>query len=286
MIFRRLISALVIASMIAAPALAADRKPIVLGASGQQQQIQSADTLSIPSAKVTGISGSTQCVQANSSGLLSGTGAACGGGGGSTFSPFYDPGVFAISAPALGPFTLATSSGATATLTSLNSRGIVLNVSSSANAVASAMTAVASQTAFTTTAFIVPNWNTTSTTVFIGLGIKDSTGKIDAFGERSSSGVAIGSHFTFTSALVLNTATNSSFQFAGANSPHWLRVKMSSGNFIGYISFDGENWQQTFSVVATSFLGSTLSSVGLVAENNATGVQTFVPLMSFSNTTP
>jgi hypothetical protein len=81
MILRRLTALLLAISLLNASAFAADRKPIVLGASGQQQQIQSGDTLSVPNAKVTSISGSTQCVQASSTGLLSGTGAGCGGTG-------------------------------------------------------------------------------------------------------------------------------------------------------------------------------------------------------------
>jgi hypothetical protein len=421
MIARRLIAGISAFLLLAAPACGADRKPLVIGSSGQQQQIQSGDTLSVPAAKVTGISGSTQCVQASSAGLLSGTGSACGGGspggssgqiqynnagsfggftlggdctfsvpnitctktsgssfatsattdttnagnissgvlgsnrggagavsgilkangsgvvsaassgtdfapatsgssllyangsggfspvsigsnltfsggtlsatgaggsGSSNLSPFWDNGVLAISTPALGSFTLATSTGATATLTSMNSRGIVLNVSSSAAAVATATTAVLSQSAFTTSAFINPNWNSTGTTVLIALGIKDSTGKIDAFGERSSSGSAVSSHFTFTSALAVNTTANGTFVFMGGNSPHWLRIKLTGGNIISYISFDGENWLQLFSVAATSYLGSTLSSVGLVVENNATSFPIYVPIMSFNNTTP
>jgi hypothetical protein len=79
--FHRLI-AVIAALTLVTPAQAADRKPIVASSTGQLQQIPSSDTLSVPAAKITGISGSTQCVQASSAGLLSGTGAACGAGAG------------------------------------------------------------------------------------------------------------------------------------------------------------------------------------------------------------
>lgn len=79
MILRRIVATVLVVSLLVDPALATDRKPLVLGTSGQQQQIQSGDTLSVPAAKVTSISGSTQCVQASTAGLLSGTGASCGG---------------------------------------------------------------------------------------------------------------------------------------------------------------------------------------------------------------
>lgn len=100
---------------LALPAAAADRKPLVLGATGQQQQIQAADTLAMPAAKITGISGSTQCVQANSAGLLSGTGSACGGGGSPGGSSgqvqFNDAGAFGGFTVG-GDATLDTSTGA------------------------------------------------------------------------------------------------------------------------------------------------------------------------------
>jgi hypothetical protein len=212
------------------------------------------------------------------------------GGSGSTFSPFYDSGVLAISAPVLANFTLANSSGAGGTMTALNSRGIVLKIPSNASAVSSAMTAVVSQSAFTASAFINPCW-TQIGNIFIGIAVQDSTGKVDGFGYRDVSvsttagAGAISSHFTFTSALAVNTTSNGTFHFE-QSAPHWLRVQLTGGNFVSSISFDGENWLQLFSVGATSFLGSTLSSVGIVAENNASGFSVFVPIMSFNNTTP
>jgi hypothetical protein len=65
------------------PALAADRKPLVLNATtGRTEQIPASDTLAPPALKVTGITGSTQCLTANSAGLVSGTGTPCGSGTG------------------------------------------------------------------------------------------------------------------------------------------------------------------------------------------------------------
>lgn len=79
----RLAAALAVALSLGAPALAADKTPLASYPGAPNQPIKSTDTLSVVAAKVTGISGSTQCVQASSAGLLSGTGAACGGAGGS-----------------------------------------------------------------------------------------------------------------------------------------------------------------------------------------------------------
>lgn len=79
--FRTALAALAAACLVVSGAPAADKKPIVRGAGAALQEIQSADTLSTPAAKITGITGSTQCLRVNSAGLVSGTGADCAAGG-------------------------------------------------------------------------------------------------------------------------------------------------------------------------------------------------------------
>lgn len=48
-------------------------------------------TVTIPALDLSGITGSTQCLQVNSSGTVSGTGAACGGGGSTAWSSLTNP---------------------------------------------------------------------------------------------------------------------------------------------------------------------------------------------------
>jgi len=82
-LFRLLPAAVAAALTLAAPALSADRKPLVLDTTtGRPVQIPAADTLTPPALKVTGITGSTQCLQVDTTGAVSGTGSACAGGGG------------------------------------------------------------------------------------------------------------------------------------------------------------------------------------------------------------
>ena len=66
---RPLVCAALLLANLAPPVQAADRKPLVLNGT-QQQQLQSADKLALPN-----VTGSTQCLQADSGGALTGTGA-------------------------------------------------------------------------------------------------------------------------------------------------------------------------------------------------------------------
>lgn len=74
---KKLLCAVLCGLLAASPVMAASFPPLVLK-SGKPQQAQSGDTVKIPN-----ITGSTQCVHADSSGNLTGIGSDCGTGSGS-----------------------------------------------------------------------------------------------------------------------------------------------------------------------------------------------------------
>lgn len=64
----------------------------------------------------------------------------------------------------------------------------------------------------------------------------------------------------------------------------WFRVTNDGTNWTFYISHNGADWINFYSEGVTSFLGSTISSLGVYADNNDTasiGVSSFVSLWSF-----
>ncbi|WP_143026510.1 hypothetical protein [Paraburkholderia fungorum] len=202
-------------------------------------------------------------------------------GGGST-SPFFT----SLQPPSANAFLLVTAAGITATLTDLPSgRGMTMNNNgSSTNTMSSMEQPVLSQSAFTVTACVylasslANNW-------FIGIGVADSSGKYDAFGWRNNTyGLGAFNEFQFSSINTFYSAT----AFFGAfnqNGPVWLRLQLTGGNFVFSASFDQENWETIQTVSATHYLGSAISKVGLIVDNNSTH-HMIVDAFSWSQVTP
>ncbi|THD60771.1 hypothetical protein [Phenylobacterium sp.] len=195
--------------------------------------------------------------------------------------PFYA----ALTRPSASAFTLVHATSTTATLGDMPSgRGMTMNVTGAgSNSNSSMEQPVLSQTAFTvtTTVFLASsldgNW-------WVGLAAKDSTGKYDAFGVQHSGGPGTFTEFTFNSINLLNTTTELYGVF-NPNGPVWLRLQLTGGNFIFSVSFDGENWETASTISATHFLGSTLSTVGVIVDDNSSH-HLIVDDLSWSQTTP
>jgi len=95
---RRLFAVLASGLLLLAPrAVAATDKPLVT-ISGHILQIPAGDTLLVPHLQVSGIAGSTQCLHADSAGVVTGTSSDCGTGAGSVTSVGLAlPAIFAVS---------------------------------------------------------------------------------------------------------------------------------------------------------------------------------------------
>lgn len=100
---KRLILGALAWALFAAPALAADKTPLASYPGEPNQPVKATDRASVPALKITGVTGSTQCLQADSAGVVTGTGSSCGGGtpGGASGQVQYN------NAGAFGGFTLA-----------------------------------------------------------------------------------------------------------------------------------------------------------------------------------
>lgn len=201
--------------------------------------------------------------------------------GGAT-SPFYAT----LLPPSASAFSLVTATGITATLTNMPSgRGMTMNNTGSGTNTYSSMEQPAlSQSAFTVTTCIYlasslsANW-------FVGIGVSDSSGKYDAFGWRNYSiGLGTFNEFMFSS---INAYYNSTPLFGAfnPNGPIWLKLQLASGNFVFSASFDGENWETLQTVSATHYLGSTLSHVGVIVDNNSS-YHMIIDDLSWLQTTP
>ena len=200
---------------------------------------------------------------------------------GSSTSPYFT----SLQPPSASAFSLVQATGITSTLANMPSgRGMTMDVTGSGtNSMSSTEQPVLSQTAFTVTTSVylasslTGNW-------FVGIGVSDSTGKYDSFGWRNSSGVGTFNEFQFSSINAVGTTT-SLFGSFNPNGPVWLRLQLSAGNFIFSASFDGENWETIQTVSATHYLGSALSKVGIIVDNNSSH-HMIVDDFSWLQTTP
>lgn len=203
-------------------------------------------------------------------------------GSGGQASPFYST----LTTPLASAFTLVPAPGITATLADLASgRGPTMNITGTGGeSMASMERAVLSQTAFTVTTCIYlagsldGNW-------FVGIGIKDSTGKYDALGWRNAGGGAgVYSEFTFSDIGHSSGFTNS-FGVFNATGPTWLKLQLTGGNFVLSASHDGETWETVKTISATHYLGATLSTAGIIVDNNSAR-HFIVDDLSWSQSTP
>lgn len=114
--------------------------------------------------------------------------------------------------------------------------------------------------------------------------MKDSTGKYDSSGGRNSGSSGTYNEFTFSNINTVNSTT-SIYGVFNPNGPIWLRLQLTGGNFVFSASFDGENWETVKTVSATHYLGTTLSTIGLIVDNNSS-VHFILDDLSWSQTTP
>lgn len=203
---------------------------------------------------------------------------------GGLVNPFYP--YASLATPNASAFTLVQATGITSTLANMASgRGTVMNVTGGgSNSMASMEQAVLSQTSFTVTtnvylaSSLAGNW-------FVGIGVRDNTGKYDSFGWRNStSSTGTFNEFTFSNINTVNTTT-SLYGLFNPNGPVWLRLQLTGGNFVFSASFDGETWDTVQTVSATHYLGSTLSTVGLIVDNNSSR-HFIVDTLSWQQSTP
>jgi hypothetical protein len=202
---------------------------------------------------------------------------------GGLVSPFYPS--LALAPPSASAFTLVQATGISATLGDMPSgRGTTMNITGSGtNSMSSMERAVLSQTSFTVTTCIYlassldSNW-------FVGIGVKDSTGKYESFGWRNTGSSGIFSEFLFSN---INTVSSWSglYGYFNPNGPIWLRLQLTGGNFVFSASFDGENWDTVQTVSATHYLGTTLSTVGVIVDNNSSH-HFILDDLSWSQSTP
>lgn len=202
-------------------------------------------------------------------------------GGNATLSPFYDPLALPLTRPSASNFTVNNSTGNTGSISDMVSRGVAFTIPSGSNFVTAMEQPIPSSSSFTATALVYPvgylagNW-------FWGIGIKDSGGKYVGFGFRNLTPV---SYFTFASVnsvVGVNTTTG----IVNAQNPVWVKVQLTGGNFVFSFSFDGENFNPGWTVSATDFLGATLSTIGFICENNATGKNIILDILSWTATSP
>lgn len=76
---RRLGAIVGLVAALLCPGAHAAQKQVMTSYSGVLQPIKSTDSASVPALQISGITGSTQCLNVNSSGVAAGTGAPCGG---------------------------------------------------------------------------------------------------------------------------------------------------------------------------------------------------------------
>lgn len=201
--------------------------------------------------------------------------------GAGSVSPYYT----SLQPPSASAFSLVTATGITATLSDMPSgRGMTMNnTGSGTNTMSSMQQPVSSQSAFTVTTCVYLASSLTSNW-FVGIGVSDSSGKYDSFGWRNSAGLGTFNEFLFSSISALPSAT-SLFGAFNPNGPIWLRLQLTTGNFIFSASFDGENWETIQTVSATHYLGATLSNVGIIVDNNSSH-HMIIDDLSWSQTTP
>jgi hypothetical protein len=202
--------------------------------------------------------------------------------GAGAVSPFYDPASIPITTPTASSFTVQNGTGSTGTLTNMVSRGMTLTVPTGSPYVDTAIEqAVPSSSAFTVTALVYPA-SYMSGAWFWGLAVKDVSGKYVGLGFSSTTKVA---YYTFSNISTVNTFSSTTSILNGQN-PVWLRLQLTGGNFVFTFSFDGEHFNPGSTVSATAYLSSSLSTVGFIVDNNNTGKDIVLDVLSWTSVTP
>lgn len=186
------------------------------------------------------------------------TAAANGSGGAGGVDLFYSG---ALTAPSTAGFTLTNGAGFTSTIADLASgRGLAHAYTTATGLLLgyvskNGYTPPAAGTNFTVTALI--NVSPTVNSEGFGVIFKDNAGKLMQWGTRNAD--IGGSNWNSESSVAAGTSYQTpSFGF----SPIWLRVARIGANIVFSISADGETFNVVSTASSTSFLASTISSVG------------------------
>lgn len=198
--------------------------------------------------------------------------AVSGGGSSVDISPFSDGN---ITKPAAADFTIAddtTTNHGVGSKADLATRGVALTHTQAATPISSQtlfFQAAVSNTLVSMTAYLAPNFGDRNSNWFYGLGVRDNTGKIHAFGIRNNATtLAIYSDFRYTTISSFSTAVNQTGGTFALGRPLWMRLAKVSTNFVFSISLDGENYFTVETISATTFVGATLNDVGIFVVNN------------------
>lgn len=176
----------------------------------------------------TNVTGSTQCVQANSSGVLSGTGSACGGGGSTAFSGLTS-GTNTAMAAVVGTGASLTTSGS-GTITATNATGLngaavptsaaVLGSNSSNQLVSDTTTGSGGVVLATSPTLVTPALGAATATTINSVTIPSGSDTVDLLGTVqtitgvktvNSSGILIKGTSTGTTALASANASTTSY---------------------------------------------------------------------------
>jgi hypothetical protein len=135
---------------------------------------------------------------------------------------------------------------------------------------------------FTMTAYVHVQSLLTSNWQY-GLFAKDNTGKLVGWGPRDGSWVRL--NWTNINTFSGQVSFTPAYPAAGTSPmpPQWWRLQKTGGNFLFSVSFDGEHFFRLDIASTTTFLGATLSTVGLYGDvqNAIADQQTWLNCYSF-----
>lgn len=195
------------------------------------------------------------------------------GGGGGTWSPFWDSAVLDPNFPAAAGFTLdqSTALSGAATIADLTSRGF--RIYCPATGSGSVNFAIARQApaggSFVVTTLLQANVPANSNWGY-GITLTDNTGKIVIWGLRNGTSTPNIWRGNWTNINTFSAnATNLNHPVV-ANTPVWMKLDYNAGTTTikFYLSFDGENWVEVDRSSVASFIG-TVSKVGVGFDNQS-----------------
>lgn len=120
-----------------------------------------------------------------------------------------------------------------------------------------------------------------------GIYIIDSTGKVLGMSYHTQTSTSSTTpHFISANRFNSTTSFNSSPRtaFVSESRTWWFRVTNDGTNWTFYVSHNGADWIQFYSEAVTSFLGPTISSLGVYGDINdtaSTGLSALVSIWSF-----
>lgn len=201
-----------------------------------------------------------------------------GGTGGSTTLPQVVDGI-PVGRPAASAFTQR--NFGTTTLAEYANGPITLGIpAQSGDQVRGIERAVPGSTPYTATAKInALLWNSNFFTA--GLYVADSTGKLVTFNINQNGSTIQVSHWN--SITSYNTTTKN--VPINPTSTLWFRVNNDGVNFNFYLSNNGADWTSFYSEPIGSFLGSTISGIGVYGDNNdisSVGMPSTISIWSFA----